>query len=203
MQPYEFGMRVGRQLQKRAGWAEGNWVPSLGETKSVAFGDQPLLNQVDPTQRGAVQDLALYSNPITGVPTALNDTARHLYNGRYLESLGSVAGGALSFLPGFGFAAKATGKAVAAGGRALAGAGMKQTGKLLTKAPAFVNAGAKTFAPHTGKLNAAAFTPAATAIGGLAMNSMGGSSAPQQPAPPAPKPQTTFRPKPMLNFQVD
>lgn len=203
MQPYEFGMLVGRQLEKRAGWADGDWIPSLGETKSVAFGDQPLLNQIDPMQRGAVQDLALYSNPITGVPTALNDTARHLYNGRYLESLGSVAGGALSFLPGFGFAAKATGKAVAAGGRALAGAGMKQTGKLLTKAPAFVNAGAKTLAPHAGKLNAAVFTPAAAAIGGLAMNSMGGSSAPPQPAAPPPRPQTTFRPKPMLNFQVD
>jgi hypothetical protein len=203
MQPYEFGMRVGQQLQKRAGWAEGNWIPSLGETKSVAFGDQPLLNQIDPTQRGAVQDLALYSNPITGVPTALNDTARHLYNGRYLESLGSVAGGALSFLPGFGFAAGQAGRAVAAGGRALAGAGMKQTGNLLTKAPAFVNAGAKAFAPHAGKLNAAAFAPAATALGGLAMNSMGGASAPQQPqqpAPPPPRPQTTFRPKPMLNF---
>ena len=91
---------------------------------------------------------------------------------------------------------------------------MKQTGKLMTTAPAFVTAGAKALAPHSGKLNAMAFTPAATAIGGLAMNSMGGAAQPDAqnaggmpPAPAIPKPpqqpqplQTTIQRKPMLNF---
>jgi hypothetical protein len=136
MQPYEFGYRVGVQLEKRA---------LFGETgDEIAFGTGGAMGQFDPTQRGLVQDVALYSNPITGVPTAINDTTRHLYNGRFGQAGLSVLNGALSFLPGFGFAAGAAGRAGVSAGRALARAGMKQTGRALSSGSVqFVDRGRK------------------------------------------------------------
>lgn len=57
---------------------------------------------LDPTRRGLAVDVGLYSNPFSGVPTALYDTGSHLRNGRYLNALGSLGMGALSFVPGVG-----------------------------------------------------------------------------------------------------
>ena len=131
MQPYEFGWRVGLQLEKRAEGERG-WG---GFARDLALGHGGLAGQVDPMQRGLVAHGLAYSNPFTGVPTAISDTGRHLYNGRYLSALGSVGEGALSFLPGLGlaggFAARGAAKGLAAGGKALAGAGMRQAGGAL------------------------------------------------------------------------
>jgi hypothetical protein len=145
MQPYEFGYRLGATLEKRAN-------PSLPEAQTFgqnfyqgAFGSgNNMASNLDPTQRGMVQDLALYSNPITGVPTAINDTARHLYNGRFLSAGGSALSGALSFLPGFGFMAKSVGRGLASGGKALANAGFQQAGRgLAQNSTRFINQGAR------------------------------------------------------------
>jgi hypothetical protein len=147
MQPYEFGYQLGLVMEKQAD-------PSLPEAQTFgqqayqgAFGSgNGMASNLDPMQRGMVQDLALYSNPISGVPTAINDTARHLYNGRFLSAGGSALSGALSFLPGFGFAAKAVGRGLASGGKALARAGFQQAGRGLAQNSArFVNQGARTF----------------------------------------------------------
>lgn len=63
------------------------------------FGQQ--IGQVTEKQaRGILTDLALYSNPFTGVPTAAYDTYNHLRNGRYLNALGSVAAGGASMIGG-------------------------------------------------------------------------------------------------------
>jgi hypothetical protein len=141
MQPYEFGMRVGLALEKQAAW--GDYVPSWDTTKSFLFGTAPLVNQIDPMQRGVVQHVAAYSNPLSGVPMAVNDTARHLYNGRYLSALGSVGEGALSFLPGAGFAAKGVSRGLAATGARLTGAGAATAGKALTSTANALNTGRK------------------------------------------------------------
>jgi len=145
MQPYEFGQHVGLYLKKQAGWAEGDWIPSWSETGNAAFGTAPMTTQaVDPMQRGIVQHVAQYSNPISGVPTAINDTARHLYNGRYLSALGSVGEGALSFLPGAGgLLSGAATKGLARGGARLAGAGATTAGKALTGTANALNKGTK------------------------------------------------------------
>lgn len=143
MQPYEFGYRVGLATEKRAQNAIGDAVLGTGSAMSQAnpFGD--------PEQRGLIAETALYSNPFTGVPTAVNDVGRHLYNGRYMSALTSGIGGALSFIPfaggGFGFAAKGMGRAIGAGGKALARQGLvsQATGKAIGRgARQFVNAGA-------------------------------------------------------------
>lgn len=142
MQPYEFGYRVGAVLEKRA-----NPSAPVPETTGqllgqVAFGTGNTLGQLDPTQRGMVQDLALYSNPITGVPTAINDVSRHLYNGRFMDAGLAGLSGALSFLPGFGFAARGAGRMAVQGGKALARAGAPQVGNAIARGSAkFVNQG--------------------------------------------------------------
>ena len=138
MQPYEFGMRVGYVLEKQARFTGGGHIAGVeqapaergwgGFARDVALGTGGLAGQSDPMQRGLAAHMLAYSNPFTGVPTALNDTGRHLYNGRYLSALGSVGEGALSFLPGFGLLGGAATKGLAAGGKALAGAGMRQAG---------------------------------------------------------------------------
>jgi hypothetical protein len=134
MQPYEFGYRVGYAMEKRA---------LLGEIgDQIAFGSGGVAGQFDPTQRGLVQDLALYSNPITGVPTAVNDVGRHLYNGRWTDAGMSALSGALSFLPGFGFAARGAGRAAVGAGKAIARAGAPQVGNAIARGSAkFVNQG--------------------------------------------------------------
>lgn len=143
MQPYEFGLQVGLYLEKQAGWAEGDWLPSWSETGNAAFGTAPMTTQmVDPMQRGVIQHMAQYSNPISGVPTAAIDTAQHLYNGRYLSALGSVGEGALSFLPvAGGLLSGAATKGLTAGGKALAGAGATTAGKALTGTAKALNRG--------------------------------------------------------------
>lgn len=67
-----------------------------------------------------VQDIALYSNPFSGVPTALNDSARNFSRGNYLSGVGNLAMGALSFAPGVG---AALGKGIGWLGKGLRGAG--------------------------------------------------------------------------------
>lgn len=64
------------------------------------FGQQLGQDMAEKQARGLVADLALYSNPFTGVPTAAYDTYNHLRNGRYLNAVGSVASGALSLAGG-------------------------------------------------------------------------------------------------------
>lgn len=127
MQPYEFGYRVGLATEKRAQNALGDAI----------LGTDAAMSQINPfgnpEGRGFVADTALYSNPFTGVPTAINDVSRHLYNGRYMNALTSGIGGALSFIPGWGFAAKGVGRAIAGGGKQLARAGFTNTGKALTR----------------------------------------------------------------------
>lgn len=142
MQPYEFGYRVGLATEKRAS--------TLGDVGTVAGtvlgGTGSWGNQInplgDPTQRGLAGELALYSNPITGVPTAINDMGRHLYNGRFMDAGMAGLSGALSFLPGFGFAARGAGRLAVQGGKALARAGAPQLGRAVAKGSAkFVNQG--------------------------------------------------------------
>lgn len=127
MQPYEFGYRVGLATEKQAQNALGDAVLGTGSAMSQI---NPL---GDPTQRGVIADTALYSNPFTGVPTAINDVGRHLYNGRLMDAGMAGLSGALSFIPGWGFAAKGVGRAIAGGGKQLARAGFTNTGKALTR----------------------------------------------------------------------
>lgn len=62
-----------------------------------------LIDDVDiKLARNFVLDAAAYSNPFTGVPTAAFDFGHNLYHGKYLDALGSVISGGLSFLPGIG-----------------------------------------------------------------------------------------------------
>lgn len=142
MQPYDFGYRVGAGLEKSAnpGMPEPQGYGQLAG--QIAFGTGDMAGQLDPTQRGLVQDLALYSNPITGVPTAINDVSRHLYNGRFMDAGMAGLSGALSFLPGFGFAARGAGRMAVQGGKALARAGAPQVGNAIARGSAkFVNQG--------------------------------------------------------------
>jgi hypothetical protein len=103
--PYEFGCVMGLRTKKQASWGEA----AQGAAGAVIGG-----NPLDPTQRGIALDIAAYSNPISGVPTAALDTAQHLWNGRFGSALGSIGMGALSFLPGVG---GAIGKGIAKGVR--------------------------------------------------------------------------------------
>ncbi|NBT76404.1 hypothetical protein EBZ80_17515 [bacterium] len=206
MQPYEFGYRVGHTLEKQS---DGGSM--LG---NVAFGTGGMTGQLDPTQRGLVQDLALYSNPFTGVPTAVNDVSRHLYNGRWMDAGMAGLSGALSFLPGFGFAARGATKGLVQGGKALARAGMPQIGKAVaTNAARFADDGARMiqntnktisrgiqkYAPlaqnpgSAGKLynaaiknpmQAAQFVPLGSAVGTLGMAMAGAGSAAGGNMPP-------------------
>lgn len=137
MQPYEFGYRVGASMEKRALTEFGEGMLGTGSAMSQI---NPL---GDPTQRGVIANTALYSNPFTGVPTAINDVGRHLYNGRLMDAGMAGLNGALSFIPGWGFAAKGVGRAIAGGGKQLARAGFTNTGKALTRgSQQFLNTGA-------------------------------------------------------------
>ena len=83
----------------------------------------------DPTQRGLVTDMALYSNPFTGAATGLWDAGSHAMKGNWGQAAGALGMGALSFLPGAGTAARGllnAGKGV--GGAALR-AGTKVVGQ--------------------------------------------------------------------------
>lgn len=141
MQPYEFGYVVGNHMAKQAAWGDtADIAGNIALGDSVIGGFNPL---GDPNSRGVVQDIALYSNPFTGVPTAVNDTARHLYNGNWGSAGMSVLNGALSFLPGFGFAAKGLTSAARAGATAAGKAGLKTTAKVLGAADNFGTQGAK------------------------------------------------------------
>lgn len=100
--------------------------------------------------RGLLTDLALYSNPFTGVPTGAYDTYKHLRGGRYLNALGSAASGALSLagiggigggVKGVGNLALRAGTGVGTGtavGRGLANAGLalRTGGRAITTAAA-------------------------------------------------------------------
>lgn len=100
----------------------GQWAGDWGQTgKDLAFG-KGLSHSLDPQSRGMLADAAMYSNPVTGVPTMVNDVSRHLYNGRFGSALGSVGMGALSFLPGAASALGVAGKGVLGAGKAVAGA---------------------------------------------------------------------------------
>jgi hypothetical protein len=222
MQPYEFGMRVGFQLEKRAGWADGHWLPSMGEAGSaisgalIGHGGITGTNHLDPTQRGIATDLLAYSNPLTGVVTGANDITRHLYNGRYLGALGSAGMTALSFIPGAG---GMIGKGIQNGltrtgmrvGNKLMANGMTSAGKSVVNtvgaAQHMANVGGRAMA----RPGVAGYTRAGTYLGvpaaGAAGEFMSGGSAPATPQmpqpqtrPQMPRPQTTFRPKPMGTF---
>lgn len=101
------------QLEKKA---EGFWS-GVGD---IALGTGGAAGVLDPAQRGMVQDIALYSNPFSGVPTALNDSVRNFSRGNYLSGVGNLAMGALSFAPGVG---AAIGKGIGWLGKGLRGAG--------------------------------------------------------------------------------
>ena len=93
------------------------------------FGDG-LKTVGDPTRRGMVTDMALYSNPVTGVATSLWDTGSHLMKGNWGQALGSLGMGALSFLPGAGSVARG----VIGTGKAALGAGARTAGKHIARA---------------------------------------------------------------------
>ena len=95
LNPYAFGYAVGAHTAKQADWGD----VAQGASDMIIGG-----NPLDPTQRGLAADLALYSNPFTGVATAASDTAQHLWNGRLGAAAGSVLMGGLSFAPGLGAA---------------------------------------------------------------------------------------------------
>lgn len=132
MHPHEFGYRLGTQLAKQASWGD-----AAGVAKDVIVGGNPL----DPTTRGVAADLALYSNPFTGVATGANDMARHLYNGRFGSALGAVGMGALSFIPGVGgMIGKGVAKGVRGAGKLMGNPGLQRGGAAMHK---FVTGGTK------------------------------------------------------------
>lgn len=99
---------------------------------SFLFGDG-LSSVANPQARGLATDMALYSNPFTGVATGLYDTGSHLMNGRFLSALGSAGMGALSFVPGAGSIARGAMRVGGAGLKALGSAGAREGAKLLTR----------------------------------------------------------------------
>jgi hypothetical protein len=82
--------------------------------------------------RGILADMALYSNPWTGVPTGIYDTYNSLRSGNYLGALGNVASTGLSLV----------------GGGAITG-GLKSLGGGLMRAGA--SAGASTLLPQAAR----------------------------------------------------
>lgn len=137
MQPYEFGYRLGNVLEKQAatsavqyepGMHPDEQAPTFGRAVSdVAFGRGPVFG--DDADRGVIPHMALMSNPFTGVPTAAYDAARNLYQGNYFRALGNVADGALSFIPGYGFARGAAGLGLRAAGKGLMSTGARYAGQ--------------------------------------------------------------------------
>lgn len=123
--PYEFGFTVGAL------------------TKTAA----------EKAARGMVADIALYSNPWTGVPTGVYDTFNSLRKGNYLGAMGNVAatglsflgaGGAGSALKGLGAKALGSGATMATQGgmRAAAGTALKGIGHAANAAGSFAAGGA-------------------------------------------------------------
>jgi len=116
------------------GGMDGIKAAGVGE---FLFG-KGLKTVTDPNARGMATDMALYSNPVTGVATGLWDTGSHLMKGNWGQALGSLGMGALSFVPGAGSVARGVmgaGKAVlGAGGRAAAKAVGPQAMQLGTQA---------------------------------------------------------------------
>jgi hypothetical protein len=103
--------------------------------------------------RGILADMALYSNPWTGVPTGVYDTYNSLRSGNYLGALGNVAATGLSFMGAGGvgsgmkaLGAKALGRGTAmatrGGLRAVAGTGLKAVGHAANAAGSAAVAGA-------------------------------------------------------------
>jgi hypothetical protein len=111
--------------------------------------------------RGILADMALYSNPWTGVPTGIYDTYNSLRSGNYLGALGNVANTGLSLV----------------GGGAIT-SGLKSLGGGLMRAGA--RAGASTLLPQAARgavqtgLNMAGRGVAAT---GRALGAAGGNAA--------------------------
>lgn len=132
MTPYSFGYRLAAHLEKRAD-VPMQWGEPAPPTMAQGFGELAfgrdgagwISGQQDPWKRGIVQDLALYSNPFTGLPTGINDVTRHLYNGRYINALGSAGMTGLSFLPGVG---GMIGKGVGKGINAMTNVGTRMAG---------------------------------------------------------------------------
>ena len=81
----------------------------------------------DPTRRGLVTDMALYSNPVTGAATGLWDAGSHAMKGNWGQAAGALGMGALSFLPGAGSAARG----VLGAGKALGGAALRAGTKVV------------------------------------------------------------------------
>jgi hypothetical protein len=108
----------------------------------LAFG-KGLSHVMDPNNRGMLADAALYSNAVTGVPTAILDTGRHLWNGHWGSALGSAAMGGLSFIPGAASALGVAGRAGLAGAKGVAGAATKQVARQAARA---VSGGNRTIA---------------------------------------------------------
>jgi hypothetical protein len=216
MQPYEFGYAVGKYT-KHASW--GDVGQAAGD---ILIGGNPL----DPTQRGLAADVALYSNPFTGVATGVNDMGRHLYNGRFGSALGAAGMTALSFLPGVGGAVgKSIGKGVSAVGKAMGSQAVRQGGVAAQK---FVQAGGRMAtqgqnaitgglqkripqqysamtrsAPVRSTLDAAIRNPATTAtiVGPMVMNGSGAgqsvAAATDAALPATPRPQVPTLNRPM------
>lgn len=124
--PYEFGFAVGAR------------------TKAAA----------EKQSRGLVADLALYSNPWTGVPTGIYDTYNSLRKGNYLGAMGNVATTGLSFLGAGGagtalkgLGAKALGRgatmATQGGMRGAAGLALKGVGHAANAAGGLATGGAR------------------------------------------------------------
>lgn len=94
------------------------------------FGQQLAKEAAEKQARGLLTDVALYSNPISGVPTGIYDTYNSLRNGNYLGALGNVAATGMSFMGGglLSGGVKALGKGVMRAGMNMAGRGAAQTG---------------------------------------------------------------------------
>lgn len=105
---------------------------------SFLFGDG-LSSVANPQARGLATDMALYSNPFTGVATGLYDTGSHLMNGRFLSALGSAGMGALSFIPGAGSLARGAVRLGGKGLSALAGAGKRGLASMGGRGQALAN----------------------------------------------------------------
>lgn len=134
LNPYAFGYAVGAYTSKQASWGD----VAQGASDMIIGG-----NPLDPTQRGLAADLALYSNPFTGVATAASDTAQHLWSGRLGSAAGSIGMGALSFLPGVGAGlGKGIATAARGGAKALGSAG---AARAAAAARQFVTTGSKGF----------------------------------------------------------
>lgn len=85
--------------------------------------------------RGMIADMALYSNPFSGVPTGLYDTYKNIRAGKYLNAAGSAASGAMSL-----FGVGGIGGGVRGAGNVAMRAGMG-LGRGTTAGRALVNSG--------------------------------------------------------------